>query len=347
MLDPRTPFMTALLKSQQGRLVDRERLERLQGLHDVADAVGQLQDTEAGAWLEGRRWRNARERDLVLWDYLSETVGKIELRRFFPPDARRFSRAYVLKYDVANIKAALQGLVEEQEPFLLPIGVLHAKRRLEALAAAGSREELEDVLTRAGLRELALVIRDFDPAASRRARRGVELALEAAYHRALRKTARRLGGGHILESACGVMIDLANLGILCRSLAESGTSNVHDTGELFVPGGRLLDLRALGDALAHGLAELPRRLEHDIHRRIAADVVSAWERTGSLAVIDTEIEKHRLAVLHELLAPQVAPAVVMAWFLVVKEIELRNLRLALAAVEDGLGLDAVRRQLLL
>ena len=347
MLDPRTPFMTALLKSQRPRLVNRERLERLQGLGDVSEAVEQLQDTDAGAWLEGQGWRNAEERDHALWRYLSELLGKIELRRFFPPDARRLSRAWVLKFDLANLKAALQGLVENEAPRLLPIGVLHAKGRLDALAGARDRDEIEDLLTRSGLSEFARLTRGFDPAASRRARREVELALEAAYHHALRRTVRPLGGGHILGSACGVMIDFANLGILCRRLAKAASGTGTAAGELFIAGGRLLDSRALGDALAHGLDELPRRLEHDIHRRVATDVASAWERTGLLGVIDTEIEKHRLAVLHELLAPQVAPAVVMAWFLVVKEIELRNLRLALAAVEDGHGLDAVRRQLLL
>jgi vacuolar-type H+-ATPase subunit C/Vma6 len=352
MLDPRTPFMTALLKSQQERLVSRERIEGLGPVRDAAELVGALRQTQIGAWLEGARWRDAAERDLVLWRYLADTVGKIELRRFFPPDARRFSRAYLFKYDIANVKAVLQGLTLQIEPRLLPIGVLHAKRRLEALAAARNLEQVEDVLTSAGLRPAALIVRSFDPAGSRAARRAVEVALDAHYYRLLRHTASRLGAGHVLDSACGLMLDLANLSSLCRWLIANarGDSDAELSAVradvLFIPGGQLLDEREWVDAMAHGLAELPRRLRHELHRQAAAEVLAAWERSGSVAVVDEVMERHRLTALHELLAPQVAPAVVMAWFLVTKEIELRNVRLALTAVEDGHGLAAVHRQLL-
>jgi vacuolar-type H+-ATPase subunit C/Vma6 len=352
MLDPRTPFMTALLKSQQERLVSRDRIEGLGPVRDVGELVGALRATHIGAWLEGARWRDAAERDLVLWRYLAETVGKIELRRFFPPDARRFSRAYLFKHDIGNVKAVMQGLALQGEPRLLPIGVLHAKRRLEVLAEARNLEQVEDVLTRAGLRPVALIVRAFDPAGSRAARRAVEVALDAYYYSSLRHVASRLGAGHVLDAACGLMLDLANLSILCRWLiarargepgAEAGAVRAD---ALFIPGGQLLDEREWVDATAHGLAELPRRLRHELHRRAAAEVLAAWERSGSVAVVDEVMERHRLAALHELLAPQVAPALVMAWFLVVKEIELRNVRLALTAVEDGHGLAAVHRQLL-
>ena len=81
MLDPRTPFMTALLKSQNERMASRERIEGLGPVRDAAELVGALRQTQIGAWLEGVRWCDAAERDLVLWRYLADTVGKIELRR--------------------------------------------------------------------------------------------------------------------------------------------------------------------------------------------------------------------------------------------------------------------------
>jgi len=344
MLDPRSTFMTALLKSQEVRLVGRDHLERLASGAARADARGLFRDTDIGGWLEGVSWRNAEERDRTLWHYLAHTLGVVELRRFFPRDALRFSRAYLLKYDVANIKAVLQGLTQGDKPRLLPIGVLHAKGRLEDLAAIQGRDDLEDVLTRGGLRNFALALHVSSPAGARRARPELDVALEGAYHRELRHALRGLGGAHILEAACGRMLDFANLALLCRLLVAGAGST--DTRS-FIPGGHLLDAHDLRDALSHGLHDLPRRLEPELYRRAAEDVVAAHERTESVAVIETVIEKHRLAALRGLLASTLAPAAVMAWFIVLKEIELRNVRLLLTAIEDGLALDEVRRHLLL
>ena len=333
--------MTALLKSHEAKIVGREHLDRLSASGDPRAA---LRDTDIGAWLEGARWRDAAERDLALWEYLAETLETIELRRFFPRDVRRFGRAYLMKYDVANIKAVLQGFALEQAPQLLPIGVLHARRALGELATASSREELEDVLTRAGLRWLVLVLRQFRSTGGRRGRLALDAALEAEYHRTLMHAVRRLGGGHVLVAVVGLELDLRNLALACRLLAQgAGPAEI----EGFIPGGARLDTADLRDALAHGLHDLPRRLEVELYREIASEAVAAYERSGSVAVMEGVIEKHRLAALQGWLAPQVAPAAVMAWFIVLKEIELRNVRLVFTALEDGLALEEIQRHLLL
>jgi vacuolar-type H+-ATPase subunit C/Vma6 len=344
MLDPRSPFMTALLKSQEARLVGREHLERLTAATGRPDARAVLRDTDIGGWLDGASWRNAEERDRALWRYLAETLGAIELRRFFPVDARQFGRAYLLKYDVANIKAVLQGLALGCKPSLLPIGIMHAKRRLDELAAVQSREQLEDLLSRAGLRKFVLALHSSGAAAGRRGRLAEDSALEGEYHRELRHSARGRYGGHFLGLACGLLLDLANLSVLCRLLVSGATSA--DPAS-FIPGGNLLDANDLRDALSHGLNDLPRRIEPEIYRRVAADVVAAYERAQSVVVIEAVIERHRLAALRGLLAPTLAPAAVITWFFVLKEIELRNVRLVLTAAEDGLSLDEVRRHLML
>jgi vacuolar-type H+-ATPase subunit C/Vma6 len=341
MLDPRTPFMTAILKSQEVQLVGREHLEQLSASGDPRAA---LRDTDIGRWLEGARWRDAAERDLALWEYLAQQLETLELRRFFPPEARRFGRAYLFKYDVGNVKAVLQGLELEQAPRLLPIGLLHARRRLDELAAVQSREALDEVLTSVGFRRLALALRPFRGSAGRRARLAMDAALENEYHRGLQHAVRGLRGGHVLALAAGLVLDLQNLALLCRLLAQgAGPAEI----EGFVTGGERLDAADLKDALAHGLHDLPRRLEVELYRDIAAEAVAAYERSGSVAVMEAVIERRRLAALQGLLAPQVASAAVMAWYIVLKEIELRNVRLVFTALEDGLALDEIRRHLLM
>lgn len=343
MFDPRVPFMNALLKSHEMRVLGQAQLERLGTPGVRADARDVLRDTDIGAWLDGTSWPNARERDLALWRYLSESLERLELRRFFPPEARRFGRAYLLKYDVGNIKAVLQSLALDHPPQLLPIGVLQARGRLAELAAVRDPEALVETLTRLGFRKFALALRGFDSAGSRRARLAVEAALEGEYQRELRHAVRGFFGAHVLLAACGLIHDLANLSILCRILVTDGTAARQ---ACFIPGGHLLEAQEWHEALAHGLRDLPRRLEHEAYRGLAADIVAVFERTGAVSAIEAVIERYRLNTLRGLLAPQLAPAAAMAWLIVLKEIELRNVRLILTAAEDAQPFEAVRRQLL-
>ena len=344
--------MTALLKSRQAALVGGADIERLAG-DTGSDAHGVLRHTEIGAWLEGERWRTAAERDQCLWRYLAETAAALQAQAFFPPQAQRFARVYLHKYDVANVKAVMQGLALERAPSVRPIGTIHAAGRLEALAAAQDTDAAAAVLRACGLPVFSDAVHRFKPTGGAPERLALETRLEADYHRALRDAARSLDGGVVLAWACGVLIDLANLSMLCRLLIASGdTAGTGTTGagtaggDHFIPGGRMLSRQELQDGLSHGLGELPRRLSHEFHRAVAADVLEAYERVGAIGVTDVVIERERLAMLRDLLAPQVAPAAVMMWFLVSKEIELRNVRLGLVAVEDGLGFEQVRRQLL-
>jgi len=342
MLDPRTDFMNALLKSRQAALVGDAEIERLAG-DTGSDAHGVLRHTDIGAWLEGERWRTAAERDQCLWRYLAETAAALQAQAFFPPQAQRFGRVYLLKYDVANVKAVAQGLALQREPTVRPIGAIHAAGRLGALAEAKDTDAAAAVLRDCGLHVFSDAVRRFKHTGGAQARLALESRLESEYHHALRDTARSLRGGVVLAWACGVMIDLANLAMLCRLLiAGVGTAG----SDHFIPGGRMLSRQELQDGLSHGLSELPRRLAHEFHRAVAAEVLAAYERVGTISVTDIVIERERLAALRGLLAPQVAPAAVMTWFLVSKEIELRNVRLGLVAVEDGLGFEQVKRQLL-
>jgi vacuolar-type H+-ATPase subunit C/Vma6 len=333
----------ALLKAEEVSVVGKNHIERFAAASDEADAQAALGDTHLGAYLESAGYGGSRQRDDVLWRYLASRIASLEGLHFLPPDARSFSRAYVLKYDVANVKAVLQGLALEREPALLPIGVIAARRQLDELAAAETIGEVVEVLMRTGLALFAPVIRSFHPAAGPKARRAIEAGLEDTYHRHLLHTAHGLVGGVLLAKACGMMIDFANLSIFFRALLlNSGRA----AGDAFVGGGYLLEIGSLQEALMHEIRDAPRRLDHHLYLETAMEVVDAWEKSGSVASVDQVIERHRFAALRSLLAPQVAPAAVMAWFLIVKEIELRNVSLLFKSIGAGATLDDVRKHLL-
>jgi vacuolar-type H+-ATPase subunit C/Vma6 len=343
MLDPRNPFMLALLRGEEASLVGREHMERLAAASSDADAQAALHDSDLGAYLSTAVYGSSRQRDQALWSYLAAKISSLENQPFLPPDARRFSGAYVLKYDVANLKAVLQGMALEHTAELLPIGAIAAHHRLDALAAAETAGDVAEVLMQAGLALFGTAVRSFNPAAGAKARQATEAGLEGIYHRHLLRTAQDLGGGIVLAKACGMKIDFANLSILFRALLFNGDPGA---GVPFIAGGYLIGTGRLREALAHGVRDVPRWMDDSLYRVVAMEVVDAWEKSGAVACIDQVIERHRLTALRGLLAPQVAPAAAMAWFLIVKEIELRNVRLLLKSVDGGVTLDDIRKHLL-
>lgn len=343
MMDPRTSFLTGLLKSRQASLVNREQLEQLAETRQDDRSEGEILDalrgTDIGTRLQDERWRNAAQRDECLWRSFHEIVRDLATLPFIPSQASKFNNVYMLKYDVANLKAVAQGLALSRTPHLLPVGRIQASGRLEEFAQLDDSDKLLELLRTCDLQLFAASVKHFDPAGGAKSLATLETGLEADYYRELANTGRSMSGGNILGIACGLMIDFSNIAILCRLIiAEVDTSD----NEHFIPGGYLIDHRELREAMSHGLNDLPRRLRHESHRQLAAEIVSAQERFGTIGIIDTIIERRRLDSLRTLLAPRLTPAAVLLWYVILKEIELRNVRLALTVAENGMASESVR-----
>ena len=76
-------------------------------------------------------------------------------------------------------------------------------------------------------------------------------------------------------------------------------------------------------------------------------MVTAYDRTKSVTVIDEVIERQKYASLRDLLSPRVLSPLVVLWYLILKESEVRNLRLILKAIHDGVAVEEVKRYLLI
>jgi len=55
--------------------------------------------------------------------------------------------------------------------------------------------------------------------------------------------------------------------------------------------------------------------------------------------------RHRFRLLREILSPRVLTPLVLAWYLIVKELEVRNLRLILKATFDAVPVEEIREYL--
>jgi len=311
---------------------------------NVTDAIGIIRETDIGSYLEGVSVRVFDDIDNALWEYLAARIAHIEAFKYMPADMRKVSRTYVVKFDVANVKSTLQGIVTGEKTSLLPLGTIHDDGFLPELQASEAVQDVADILTRSRLPDLAPAVKAYDPAGGTKAKIALESRLESEYYHGLLKTARVVREGSSLAKAYGLVIDLANLGIVCRAVVEGiGAA----AGDFLISDGYIIDEKMLRDVLPYKLPDVPRRIDLPQYRELLNEIASAYDKAKSVTVIDEVIERHKSAALRDLLSPRVLSPLVMAWYLVVKETEVRNMRLVLKAIFDGVSVDEVKRYLLL
>jgi vacuolar-type H+-ATPase subunit C/Vma6 len=77
------------------------------------------------------------------------------------------------------------------------------------------------------------------------------------------------------------------------------------------------------------------------------EVSANYDKTKSITAVDEIIDKHKFRMLKEMLSPRVLSPLVMAWYLILKEVEVRNLRLVLKAIVDGVSVQEIKNYLVL
>jgi len=344
VLDPRYAYMSAYLKAEEPKMVSVSHMDRLSRVTNVADAIGIIRETDIGSYLEGVSVRGFEDIDAALWQYLAARIAHVEAFRYLPDDMRKVSRAFVVKFDVANVKSTLQGIATGERTPLLPLGVIHDDGFSEDLQASETVQDVADVLTRSRLADFAPVVKAYDPTGGAKAKIALESRLESLYYHGLLKTARVVREGSSLAKAYGLIIDLVNLSIVCRAVVEGIGSAA---GDFFISDGYIIDEKMLRDVLPYKLPDVPRRIDLPQYRDLANEIASAYDKTKSVTVIEEVIERHKFATLRDLLSPRVLSPLVMAWYLVLKETEVRNVRLFLKAIYDGVPVEEVKRYLLL
>lgn len=339
-------FASAYLKGEEARLITSEHVARMSNAPSIQGVLEIIRDTDIGSYLREVALISFDDVDQCLWDYFRHCLERLEWFKMFPADLLKILKAYVVKYDVSNAKAALWRVARGSEVSMIPVGTLHSCGLLDRLANAENLADVIDPLDRCELRNYADILREEEQRLSQgaRSRLQVDARLDNEYYMNMLKVATASAESGTFSKALGIIIDLANLQIISRAIIEGMGP---DAAEYTIGGGRMLSGEIIGELLSLKLSDMPQRLDDVQYRDVAREMLAGYDATKSIAAVVETVEAHKFRLLKEILAPRVLSPLMMVYYLVLKEAEIRNLRLILKAMLDGIPLVETRKYLVL
>ena len=341
-------FMSAYLKGAESKVLTPEHIDRMSRVSAVPDALASvrevleiIKDTDAGRYLEEALVKTFDDSDRYLWHYFSNCLERLGRLKLVPEEVRRVLSAYVVKYDVINIKAAMQAIAAGRKTGLVPVGIMHSQGLLDELSRAEAVSDVIGVLRECRLGDYADILTEYS-AEDRKSRFLTEAKLDGAYDENLLKVSRHIPDGALLAKAFSIIIDMTNLALVSRALLEEMGSLA---GEVIIKGGYMISEAVASELLEQKLSDLPSALGVMQYREIAEEIVAGYGRTKAVTVVEETVDRHRFRLLRDMLSPRVLTPLVLAWYLVVKELEVRNLRLILKATFDGIPVEEIREYL--
>ena len=343
MLDPRYAFISAYLKAGETNIVTSKHLNRMLGISNIHDIKSIIRETEIGNYLEGISLNNFNDLDQSLWRYFTHCVKEIESFDFLPRDIKRLSNAYIEKYDVANIKAAFQAISStgNRNP-IIPVGIIHDNGLLDELSCAENVADIIELLTRSRLAHYIPIIEEFEPDGSTKSRLLLGARLDGEYFRVMMDMASEIREGETLAQAIGIIVDLTNLQIVARAIIDGMGTEVVD---YIIPGGYIIKDKTIRDLLEVKIDDMPLRLEDSKYFDVVKELSDGFEKNKQITIVNDILETHKYKLLKESLSPTILSPLVMAWYLILKETEIRNLRIIFRAIYDNVSIEEIKRYL--
>ena len=343
MLDPRYAYISAYLKAGETKVITSKHLNRMLGISNIHDIKSIIRETEIGNYLEGISLNNFNDLDQSLWRYFVHCLNEVESFDFLPRDIKRLPNVYIEKYDVANIKAAVQAMGStNNRNQIIPVGVIHDNDLLDQLFCAENIADISELLMRSRLAHYIPIIEDFEPDDSTKSRLLLGARLDGEYFRVMMDMASEIREGETLAQAIGLIVDLTNLQIVARAIIDGIGTEVAD---YTIPGGYIITDKTIRDLLEVKIADLPIRLEGSKYYDIAKELSDGFERTKRVTIINDILETYKFKLLKESLSPTVLSPLVMVWYLILKETEIRNLRIIFRAIYDNISVEEIKRYL--
>lgn len=344
MLYAKYAFLSAYLKGEEPKVVTSDHIDRMLKSSNIQEALEIIRETDVGNYLEELTVKTFDDLDEYLWRYFAQRISYVESFKLLPKDIHRLLRTYIVKYDVLNIKAALQSISTGKKIRMLPVGIIHNNGLLDELPTAENAGDIIELLIKCKLGNYVPALEGYKVEGGAKSKLLAESRLDSEYYKSMLSMARRIKDGSVLSKALGLVIDLTNLQIASRAIIEGIGP---DAAECTIPGGYMITDKAIRELLSFKLTDMPQRLEDLRYRHVAEEVLSSYEKTKSITSVEEIIDKHKFRLLKEILSPRVLSPLVMAWYLILKEFEVRNLRLILKAIADGAATEEIKEYLVL
>jgi V/A-type H+-transporting ATPase subunit C len=339
-------FATAYLKGEEARLITSEHVERMLSAANVQGILEIIKDTDIGSYLIEVNPISFEDIDQSLWVYLGRCLELLEGFRMLPAELLKILSAYRVKYDILNVKAALWGVTTGRRARMIPVGALQSCGLLDRLANAENLDDIIESLARCNLGNYADILREHEEQLNEgtRSRLQVDARLDNEYYRNMRVVAREGGDAPVFSKALGIIIDLTNLQIISRAIIEGIGP---EAANYAIGGGTMLSSAIITELLSLKLSDVLEKLDDIQYRDVAEEILSGYDSTKNIAVVAEIIDGHKFRLIKEILAPRVLSPIMMLYYLILKEAEIRNLRLILKAMFDGIPLGETKNYLVL
>jgi len=344
VLSPRYAFISAFLKGEETKIVTSEHIDKMMSASNLQDALVIIRETDIGSYLEDLPVRTFDDIDKCLWGYLAQRIRYVESLKFPPKEIRKLSRAYLMKYDIFNIKAALQGISADKKVSMIPIGVIYNNSLLDELSNAENVDDIIQLLIECKLGDYVLALEQCKMSESAESKLFAQTKLDNKYYENMVNVSKAISEGLVLSKTLGLTIDLTNLQTITRAIIMGIGAEI---AEYAIAGGYMIAGQAIKDLASSELADVPTKLEGTPYQGIAKEVLSSYETTRDISVVSEIIDKHKFRLAKEMLSSRLLPSLVMAWYLILKEVEIRNLRLVLKTIVDGVPVQEIKNYLVL
>ncbi len=249
-------------------------------------------------------------------------------------------RAYLVRYDIYNLKTILRGKSsgmndDEIKKLLTPAGAL-GSAELDALL---KKETGREIIMSSKVVEMSTdVVNAIDAYDKNKSLHGIENALDKGYYNALMELSQRMPRqGKYIRKFIKTEIDILNLRVLFRIVRE----NIEDKYDFIVEmlvfsGERLSHDRLLKLAKSKDYDELYAGLSGTGYDKVLEKCMDDVKNKNELGSVEVALEKHWLAQADLMMHQNPLSIGPILGYMIGKDIEIRNLRMLVRAKVTGL-----------